>query len=88
VRGGWRVGHRHPSFDVAVDLLDHESAATTLNLYAGLFPTHLDDIVSRLNAAARLTIATRLHHLMPKNHRPQHRPEQATASRRALKNHR
>lgn len=38
-------------------LLGHESAATTLNHYAGLFPTDLDDIASRLDAAARLTIA-------------------------------
>jgi hypothetical protein len=30
----------------------HESAATTLNHYAGLFPTDLDDLASRLNAAA------------------------------------
>src|SRR5271155_4749078 len=39
-------------------LLGHESAATTLNHYAGLFPTDLDDIASRLDAAARLTIAS------------------------------
>jgi Phage integrase family len=39
-------------------LLGHESAATTLNHYAGLFPTDLHDIASRLNAAARLTIAS------------------------------
>jgi uncharacterized membrane protein len=38
-------------------LLGHESAATTLNHYAGFFPTDLDDVASRLNAAARLTIA-------------------------------
>jgi integrase len=37
-------------------LLGHESAATTLNHYAGLFPTDLDDIASRLDA--RLTIAS------------------------------
>ena len=34
----------------------HESAATTLNQDAGLFPTDLDDIASRLDA--RLTIAS------------------------------
>jgi integrase len=34
-------------------LLGHESVATTLNHYAGLFPTDLDDIASRLDAAAR-----------------------------------
>ncbi|AZP81970.1 tyrosine-type recombinase/integrase [Mycobacterium avium subsp. paratuberculosis] len=38
-------------------LLGHESAATTLNHYAAFFPTDLDDVASRLNAAARLTIA-------------------------------
>jgi len=37
-------------------LLGHESAATTLNQDAGLFPTDLDDIASRLDA--RLTIAS------------------------------
>jgi hypothetical protein len=30
----------------------HESAATTPNHYAGLFPTYLDDLASRLSAAA------------------------------------
>lgn len=39
-------------------LLGHESAATTLNHYAGLFPTDLDDVASRLDAAARMTIAS------------------------------
>ena len=34
-------------------LLGHESAATTLNHYAGLFPTDLDDVAVRLDAAAR-----------------------------------
>ena len=34
-------------------LLGHESAATTLNHYAGLFPTDLDDVAIRLDAAAR-----------------------------------
>lgn len=34
-------------------LLGHESAATTLNNYAGLFPSDLDDVAHRLNAAAR-----------------------------------
>jgi len=33
-------------------LLGHESAATTLNHYAGLFPTDLDDVAVRLDAAA------------------------------------
>ena len=40
-------------------LLGHESAATTLNHYAGLLPTDLEDVASRLNAGARLTIASR-----------------------------
>lgn len=38
-------------------LLGHESAATTLNHYAGLFPTDLENVASRLNAAARLVLA-------------------------------
>jgi integrase len=40
-------------------LLGHESAATTLNHYAGLFPTDLDDVTERLDAAARQTITNR-----------------------------
>jgi hypothetical protein len=39
-------------------LLGYESAATILNHYAGLFPTDLEDIASRVNTAARLTIAS------------------------------
>ena len=38
-------------------LLGHESAATTLKHYAGLFPTDLDDVAVRLDAAARQAIA-------------------------------
>jgi integrase len=34
-------------------LLGHESAATTLNHYAGLFPSDLDDVARRLDNAAR-----------------------------------
>ena len=34
-------------------LLGHESAATTLNHYAGLFPSDLDDVAQRLDTAAR-----------------------------------
>ncbi|MGB3230623.1 MAG: site-specific integrase [Mycobacterium sp.] len=34
-------------------LLGHESAATTLNHYAGLFPSDLDDVARRLDDAAR-----------------------------------
>src|SRR6476659_8522620 len=37
-------------------LLGHESAATTLNHYAGLFPTDLDDVAIRLDVAARQPI--------------------------------
>lgn len=37
-------------------LLGHESAATTLNHYAGLFPSDLDDVANRLDAAAREVI--------------------------------
>ena len=37
-------------------LLGHESAATTLNHYAGLFPTDLDDVAAHLDAAAREAI--------------------------------
>lgn len=37
-------------------LLGHESAATTLNHYAGLFPTDLDDVAMRLDAAVREAI--------------------------------
>jgi integrase len=35
-------------------LLGHESAATTLNHCAGLFPTDLDDIAPRLNACGAI----------------------------------
>jgi integrase len=34
-------------------LVGHESAATTFNHYACLFPTDLDDVAVRLDAAAR-----------------------------------
>ncbi|MDV6979048.1 site-specific integrase [Mycobacterium intracellulare] len=36
-------------------LLGHESAATTLNHYAGLFPSDLDDVAARLDSAARMS---------------------------------
>jgi integrase len=56
-------------------LLGHESAATTLNHYAGLFPSDLDDVAKRLDTAARQTIAN---HLVlpgateaPTTHRPE-----------------
>jgi hypothetical protein len=34
-------------------------AATTLNHYAGIFPTDLNDVADRLDLAARQTIAHR-----------------------------
>jgi integrase len=51
-------------------LLGHESAATTLNHYAGLFPTDLDDVAHRLDAAARQTITDQPTHLTSVSHRP------------------
>jgi integrase len=54
----------------------HESAATTLNHYAGLFPTDLDDIASRLNAAARLTIASQRESSGAKQSPTKHRPDE------------
>jgi integrase len=57
-------------------LLGHESAATTLNHYAGLFPTDLDDIASRLDAAARLTIASQREASDAKQSPTEHRPEE------------
>ena len=39
-------------------LLGHESAATTLNHYAGTFPTDLNDVADRLDLAARQTSRT------------------------------
>lgn len=56
-------------------LLGHESAATTLNYYAGFFPTDLYDIASRLNAAARLTIAHQRSARDTKQAPTKHRPE-------------
>jgi integrase len=58
-------------------LLGHESAATTLNHYAGLFPTDLDDIASRLDAAARLTIAGQREPSDAKQAPTKHRPDEA-----------
>jgi integrase len=58
-------------------LLGHESAATTLNHYAGLFPTDLDDIASRLDAAARLTIASQRESSDAKQSPTKHRPDEA-----------
>jgi hypothetical protein len=53
-------------------LLVHESAATTLDHCAGLFPGDVDEVAKRLDAAARQTIArqTTPSNLMPQNHRP------------------
>jgi integrase len=58
-------------------LLGHESAATTLNHYAGLFPTDLDDIASRLDAAARLTVASQRESSDAKQSPTKHRPDEA-----------
>ncbi|WP_420029437.1 tyrosine-type recombinase/integrase [Mycobacterium paraintracellulare] len=58
-------------------LLGHESAATTLNHYAGLFPTDLDDIASRLDAAARLTIASQRESSDTKQSPTKHRPDES-----------
>jgi len=58
-------------------LLGHESAATTLNHYAGLFPTDLDDIATRLDAAARLTIASQRESSDAKQSPTKHRPDEA-----------
>ncbi len=58
-------------------LLGHESAATTLNHYAALFPNDLDDVANRLDAAARKTITC---HLAPPTTRQApttHRPERS-----------
>lgn len=61
-------------------LLGHESAATTLNHYAGLFPSDLDDVAERLDAAARRTIAKHPAPFdateAPTIHRPERREEQ------------
>jgi integrase len=61
-------------------LLGHESAATTLNHYAGLFPTDLHDVAKRLDAAARQTIASQLVSVhingSPTKHRPESRQEE------------
>jgi len=45
--------HAGASVVAVARLLGHESAATTLNHYAGLFPTDLDDVAIRLDVAAR-----------------------------------
>lgn len=42
-------------------LLGHESAATTLNHYAGLFPSDLDSVAAKLDIAARQTLGRRSH---------------------------
>jgi integrase len=62
-------------------LLGHESPATTLNHYAGLFPTDLDDIASRLDAAARLTIARQRESSDAKLSPTKHRPDEAETVR-------
>jgi integrase len=56
-------------------LLGHESAATTLNHYAGLFPTDLNDVADRLDSAARQTIAQQSAPPDTKEAPTKHRPE-------------
>jgi integrase len=56
-------------------LLGHESAATTLNHYAGLFPSDLDDVAHRLDAAARQAIERHLHSSGVTEAPTKHRPE-------------
>jgi integrase len=58
-------------------LLGHESAATTLNHYAGFFPTDLDDVAWRLNRAARLTIGDQRSRSETKEAPTEHRPERS-----------
>jgi integrase len=59
-------------------LLGHESAATTLNHYAGLFPTDLDDVARRLDAAARHTLADQPTPSDTSEPPTNHRPERST----------
>jgi hypothetical protein len=47
-----RVFSRHFRLAAPLSASSHESAATTLHHYAGLFPIYLDGLASRLNAAA------------------------------------
>lgn len=56
-------------------LLGHESAATTLNHYAGLFPSDLDDVAERLDAGARRAIANQAAPSGAKQAPTEHRPE-------------
>ncbi|HEY0225153.1 MAG TPA: tyrosine-type recombinase/integrase [Mycobacterium sp.] len=69
-------------------LLGHESAATTLNRYAGLFPTDLDDIASRLNVAALVTIAGQRESSDVKQSPTKHRPDEARVNKRMPIEHR
>jgi integrase len=56
-------------------LLGHESTATTLKHYAGLFPTDLNDVADRLDLAARQTIAQQSAGPATKEAPAKHRPE-------------
>nr|WP_234825470.1 site-specific integrase [Mycolicibacter senuensis] len=56
-------------------LLGHESAATTLNHYAGLFPSDLDDVAERLDTAARRAIANQAVPPDTEQSPTKHRPE-------------
>lgn len=58
-------------------LLGHESAATTLNHYAGLFPSDLDDVAERLDAAARRVIANQTVPADTEQATTKHRPERS-----------
>ena len=80
-------------------LLGHDSAATTPNHYAGLFPSDLDDVANRLDAAARKAIehgrataadqttpetkTTTRHHRIPTKHRP-HTDQRGARGSRAM----
>jgi len=59
-------------------LLGHESAATTFNHYAGLFPTDLDDVAHRLDTAARQTIADQRTPSVTSEPPTKDRPERST----------
>lgn len=58
-------------------LLGHESAATTLNHYAGLFPSDLDDVAARLDQAARLTTSKQSAPADTTEAPTEHRPERS-----------
>jgi integrase len=69
-------------------LLGHESAATTLNHYAGLFPTDLGDIASRRNVAALVTIASQRESSDAKQSPTKRRQDEAKVNKRIPVKHR